>query len=169
MARYAGLLLAPAESFARGFFCPLGKKRAWYAVLPILGHFWCSVVTLITFSINLSNLRNKINPTIQKKKYVFKSIKKKLKISKIVQKSKNFNKSQKSLLLKKLKNFEKKIFFFAGKKCYSLSFANWGDKSVTRAHQFSPFQNPGGVPWAWRSTSYYCTTVVAGRYFPFLI
>ena len=27
-ARYAGLLLAPAEGFGRGFFCPSGKKRA---------------------------------------------------------------------------------------------------------------------------------------------
>ena len=39
------------------------------------------------------------------------------------------------------------------KKCYSLSFANWGDKSSTRALQSSPFQNPGGVPWAWHSST----------------
>ena len=36
-ARYAGLLLAPAEGFGRGFFYPSGKKRAFYAVLA---HFW---------------------------------------------------------------------------------------------------------------------------------
>ena len=32
-ARYAGLLLAPAEFFDKGFFCPLGKKSAYYDVL----------------------------------------------------------------------------------------------------------------------------------------
>ena len=32
-ARYAGLLLTPAEGFGRGFSCPSGKKRAFYAVL----------------------------------------------------------------------------------------------------------------------------------------
>ena len=36
-ARYAGLLLAAAEGFdpcpGQGFFCPSGKKRAYYAVL----------------------------------------------------------------------------------------------------------------------------------------
>ena len=55
-ARYAGLLLAPAEGFGRGFFCPLGKKRAFYAVLA---HFWCPVVTVVTFSSNLSNFEKK--------------------------------------------------------------------------------------------------------------
>ena len=40
---------------AEGFFCPKGKKRAYYAVLA---HFWqllCPVVTLVTFSSNLGN------------------------------------------------------------------------------------------------------------------
>ena len=50
MARYAGQLLAPAEglAFGRGFFCPLGKKRAYYAVLA---HFR----PLLVFSSNLTN------------------------------------------------------------------------------------------------------------------
>ena len=47
-ARYAGLLLAPAEGFGRGFFCPVGKKRAYYAVLA---HFW-------HFLVSSSNLGN---------------------------------------------------------------------------------------------------------------
>ena len=47
-ARYAGLLLAPAEGFGRGFFCPSGKKRAYYAVLA---HFW-------HFLVSSSNLGN---------------------------------------------------------------------------------------------------------------
>ena len=52
-ARYAGLLPAPAESFGQGFFWPLAKK--WLIMLfgPILGHFWCSAVTLVTLSSNL--------------------------------------------------------------------------------------------------------------------
>ena len=41
MTRYAGQLLAPAEG------------------LPILGHFWCSVVTLVTFSSKLDNFAKK--------------------------------------------------------------------------------------------------------------
>ena len=32
-AHYAGLLLAPAEGFGRGFLGPLGKKRTFYAIL----------------------------------------------------------------------------------------------------------------------------------------
>ena len=47
-ARYAGLLLAPAEGFGRGYFCPSGKKRAYYAVLA---HFW-------RFLVSSSNLGN---------------------------------------------------------------------------------------------------------------
>ena len=49
MARYVGLLLAPAEGFdlwqrlflpfGRGFFCPLCKKRAYYDVLAHFGNF----------------------------------------------------------------------------------------------------------------------------------
>ena len=60
-ARYAGLLLAPAEGFgrARGFFCPSGKKRAFDAI----GHFWCLVVTSVTFSSNLINFEKKSKET----------------------------------------------------------------------------------------------------------
>ena len=48
MARYAGLLLAPAEGFGQGFFCPSGKKSAYYAVLA---YFW-------QFLVSSSNLGN---------------------------------------------------------------------------------------------------------------
>ena len=41
-ARYVVLLLAPAEGFGRSFFCPSGKKRAFYAVLA---HFWQFLVS----------------------------------------------------------------------------------------------------------------------------
>ena len=41
-ARYAGLLLAPAEGFGRGFFCPSGKKKAYYAVLALFWRFLVS-------------------------------------------------------------------------------------------------------------------------------
>ena len=39
------------------------------------------------------------------------------------------------------------------KKCYSLSFPIFGGCESTRALQSSPFQNPGGVAWAWQSRS----------------
>ena len=57
-ARYAGLLLAPAEGFGRGFFCPSGKKRAFLLFWPIFGNFWCPVVTMVTFSSNLIIIQN---------------------------------------------------------------------------------------------------------------
>ena len=47
--RYAGLLLAPAEGFGRGFFCPLGKKRAYYAVLAHFRPFLVSSSNLGKF------------------------------------------------------------------------------------------------------------------------
>ena len=37
------------------------------------------------------------------------------------------------------------------KKCYPLSFPILVILNSTRALQSSPFQNPGGVPWAWHS------------------
>ena len=46
MSRYAGLLLVPAEGFGCGFFCPSG-------------YFFCPVVTLVTFTGNLSNFKKK--------------------------------------------------------------------------------------------------------------
>ena len=55
-ARYAGLLLAPAEDFGlrpRDFFALRGKKDLIMLFWPILGHLWCPVVTLVTFSSNL--------------------------------------------------------------------------------------------------------------------
>ena len=51
MARYGGQLLAPAEHFNRGYF---GGKRPSMLFWPNLGHFWCSLVILVTFSNNLS-------------------------------------------------------------------------------------------------------------------
>ena len=51
-----GLLLAPAEGFRRDFFFALwAEKNALILFGPILSHFWCSVVTSITFINNLSN------------------------------------------------------------------------------------------------------------------
>ena len=39
-ARYAGLLLAPAEGFGREFFLPLGQKKEFIMLFwLILGHF----------------------------------------------------------------------------------------------------------------------------------
>ena len=71
---YAGLLLVPAEGFGRGFFCPSGKKRPYYA---LSAHLWFLVVTLVTFSSNLSNfvgnLKKKLNKKSKKKQTILKS------------------------------------------------------------------------------------------------
>ena len=48
-ARYRGLLLAPAESFGQGFFCPSGKKRAFNGVCVDFRPF-------LVFSSNLRNV-----------------------------------------------------------------------------------------------------------------
>ena len=58
-ARYAGLLLAPAEGFglrSRVFLALRAKKTPYYAVLA---HFWFPVVTMVTFSNNLSTFVRK--------------------------------------------------------------------------------------------------------------
>ena len=48
-AYYAGLIIALAEGLGQGFFGPLGKKRAFYAILVFCkGYF-------LVFSSNLSN------------------------------------------------------------------------------------------------------------------
>ena len=46
-ARYLGFILAPAEGFAHGLFCLLGKKIFCVMFLLILGHLWCSVVPIV--------------------------------------------------------------------------------------------------------------------------
>ena len=74
-ASYAGLLLVPAEGFGRGFFCPSGKKRAYYAVLA---HFWQFLVS----SSNISNFEKKTKKPKKSKKNIKKS-KKFQKIQKI--------------------------------------------------------------------------------------
>ena len=65
-ARYAGLLLAPAEAF----FALRAKKELIMLFWPIFGNFWCPVVTLVNFSSNISNFERNTKKTkkIQKKK-----------------------------------------------------------------------------------------------------
>ena len=58
MARYAGLLLAPAEGFGLcpRPFLPFKQKRELFMLFwPIFGNFWSPVVTLVTFGSNLSH------------------------------------------------------------------------------------------------------------------
>ena len=67
--RFAGLLLSPAEGFGlwtRLFFALRAKKELIMLCGSILGHFWCPVVTSITFSSNVSNFKK--NPQKPKKK-----------------------------------------------------------------------------------------------------
>ena len=76
-ARYAGLLIAPAEGFGLWprLICPSGKKKSFFLLFwPIFGNFWCPVVTVVTFSYNLSNFEklNKIQKKIQKNPKNFK-------------------------------------------------------------------------------------------------
>ena len=95
-ARYAGFLLAPAEDFGRRFFGPLGKKWVFfYAVLAHFKPFWCSEVTLVICSSNISNIKQKF-----KKK---KSQELKKKIQKISKNPQNFTK-----ILKNPKDLKKR-------------------------------------------------------------
>ena len=65
-ARYAGLLVAPAEVFGLRprDFCPSGKRKLIRLVWPILDHFLCPVVTLVTFISNFGNFKK--NPKVHK-------------------------------------------------------------------------------------------------------
>ena len=68
-ARYAGLLLAPAEGFGlwpRLFFVIWARREPVMMFWPILGKFGYSVVTLATFSSNLANLKKKNLKTISR-------------------------------------------------------------------------------------------------------
>ena len=38
-------------------FAPWAKKNAHYTVWLILGHFWCSIVSSVTFSSNRSKIK----------------------------------------------------------------------------------------------------------------
>ena len=93
-ARYAGLLLAPAEGFGlrpRAFFALRAKKGLIMLFWPIFGNFLCPVVTLVTFSSNLSNFeRNRKKPKKSKKNpKKFKKIQKNSKNQKIKKNQKN--------------------------------------------------------------------------------
>ena len=47
---------------AEAFFALRAKKELFMLFWPIFGNFWCPVVTVVTFSINLSNFeRNQKN------------------------------------------------------------------------------------------------------------
>ena len=63
-ARYAGLLLAPAEAF----FALWAKKKHIMLFWLILGNFWCPVVTLVTFISNHSNFERNSKKTKKSKK-----------------------------------------------------------------------------------------------------
>ena len=100
-ARYAGLLLAPAEGFGlrpRLFLALRAKKELFMLFWPIFGDFWCPLVTVVTFSSNLSNFeRNQNNFKIQKKKSKkFQKIQKSKKIQKIQKIQKNPKNPKKS-------------------------------------------------------------------------
>ena len=71
---------------AEAFFALRATKELFMLFWPIFGNFWCSVVTMVTFSSNISN-NNKKN--IQKISKIFLKISKNPKIQKTSQKSKN--------------------------------------------------------------------------------
>ena len=61
-ARYAGLLLAPAEGFGLRpkLFLRFGQKKSvFYCFGPFLAFFCSPVITLVTFSSNISNNNKK--------------------------------------------------------------------------------------------------------------
>ena len=68
-ARYAGLLLAPAEAFGlrpRAFLALRANKGLILLFWPIFRNFLCPVVTLVTFSSNLSNFERYPKKTREK-------------------------------------------------------------------------------------------------------
>ena len=69
MARYAGLILAPAECFGLWprAFLSFGQKDLNLLFWPISDHFWCLVVTLVSFNSKLSTLK-RIQKAKKKKK-----------------------------------------------------------------------------------------------------
>ena len=96
-ARYAGLLLAPAEGFGWGL------KVLYTLFVLISDNFLCLVVTYITFSSNLSNFE--YNPKKTKKNLKSLKFKKKIKNSKTILKNlkslKNLHNSNKIIINKK--------------------------------------------------------------------
>ena len=96
MARYAGLLIAPAEGFGLWptlFVALWAKKEINMLFWTIFGNFWCPVVTLVTISSNISNFeRNSKNQKYPKK---IQNFKKKFKKSKSPKKSKKSKKKNK--------------------------------------------------------------------------
>ena len=77
-ARYAGLLLAPAEAFGQGIFLPFGQKNNLLCYLVNFRQFQCPVVTLVTLK-RIQKSPKKVKQQIQK-------------IKKIQKKSKNLEK-----------------------------------------------------------------------------
>ena len=82
--RYAGLFLAPEEGFGlwqRLFLARWARKELLTLFVLVLGHVWCSVVTSVTFSSNVSNFeQNPKNPKMSNK----------------IKKSNNFKKTKKT-------------------------------------------------------------------------
>ena len=99
-ARYAGLLLAPAEGFGLRprLFLPFGQKKELIILFwTIFVNFWCPVITLVTVSSNLSNFeRNPKKKKIQKFKKMSKN-----------QEEKKYPKNPIYLLEKSQKKFKK--------------------------------------------------------------
>ena len=124
-ARYAGLLLAPAEGFGlqpRHFFAFRAKNDLIMLLWPIFGFFWCPVVTLVTLSSNLKNLVwNSLKSKIIKKKPKISKINKKIKKS-----MKSYNEIQKNHLKKNQKS----------KNCQKWSKINISQKKI-KNHFFS--------------------------------
>ena len=109
-----------ASAFGRGFVGLKGKTKIFIYMLfwPIFGHFWCSVVTLITFSSYLNGLKK--NPKIPPKKYTQRYIYNKNKIPKFQKYKKipesitkpNKKPNVKKYIKRKISEQEKKITYF---------------------------------------------------------
>ena len=108
MARYAGLLLAPAEGFGlqtRFFFALWAKKELFmmsWRLLWCFGDFWCRVVTVVTFSSNISKKKQKNKKKIQKN-----SKNPKIQKNQKISQKKNLKKFKKSIKTEKSKNCQK--------------------------------------------------------------
>ena len=124
---------------AKAFSCTSSNKKNFVFCFDlVVDHFWCSVVTLVTFSSNLSNFQK--DPKNPKQIQEIPKNPKYSKCPKIQENPKNPRKSKTNLKILEI--------FCLPKKSYNLIFPILGGLDSTRALQSSQFQFSGGVAQA---------------------
>ena len=96
-------LLRRASALSQGIFSDPAKKSFLCRIWPIFGHFWCPVVTLVTFC-NLFVTLKRIQKSITNSKRIFKNPTKK-NVLKELRKYFLYKKQKNKIFLKKVFNF----------------------------------------------------------------